>query len=69
MTFPHLRRRLGLKVRALREDRGMTQLSLAFAAGLTPARISEIESGKREARLSSLLRIAQALHVELSALF
>jgi len=69
MTLPHLKRRLGRKIRTLREDRGMSQIALALASGMSPARVNEIENAKAEARISSLARIADALGVELTALF
>jgi len=69
MTLPHLKRRLGRKIRTLRQDRGMSQVALAFASGMSPARVNEIENAKAEARISSLIRLAAALDVDLIALF
>jgi transcriptional regulator with XRE-family HTH domain len=69
MTLPHLKRRLGRTIRTLRVDRGMSQLALAFASGMSPARVNEIENARCEARVSSLIRIADALGVEVTALF
>ena len=37
----------GLKVRALREAKGITQKELATALGVTPAYLSALEHGKR----------------------
>jgi transcriptional regulator with XRE-family HTH domain len=53
--------RFGKKVRAARQARGWTQEELAERAGLAPVQISRIERGVREVRLTTLLRIAQAL--------
>lgn len=50
--------------RLLRERRkviGLSQAQLAAAAGLTRARISELEHGKANLSLRSYLRLVQAL--------
>lgn len=41
----------------------MTARELATASGVSPAMLSEIETGKRDGRLPLLRRIAQALGV------
>ena len=50
-------------VRAWREHRGLTISALANAAGVTPAYVSQIESGKREGTIGTLRKIAAALNV------
>lgn len=71
-------KRLGASLRQLREQRDLTQESLAFRAGVTKNQIQLIEagrsSGRREAigpsnpRLSTLSGIAEVLGLPVSAL-
>ena len=51
-----------------REHRGMTISALAEKAGLSQSYLSQIESGKREGRVSVLLRLARVLSVDLEDL-
>jgi transcriptional regulator with XRE-family HTH domain len=60
--------RFGQNVRAARKARGWTQEELAERSGLAPVQISRIERGKREIRLSSLLRLMGALEANADAL-
>ncbi len=53
--------RLGQNVRAARLERGWTQEELAHQTGLTSVQVSRIERGKREIRLTTLLRLMKAL--------
>ena len=55
-------------VRAWREYRGMTQRALADAAGISPAMMNEIEAGKKDGSLRTLLAIARVLRVDLDDL-
>ncbi len=64
-----LAEQVGLKIKELRERRGMTQSSLAEAAELTSDEVSRIERGVREPRFGTLERLAAALHVAASELF
>ena len=60
---------VGLKIKELRELRGMTQSSLAELAELTSDEVSRIERGKREPRFGTLERLAAALNVTTGELF
>jgi transcriptional regulator with XRE-family HTH domain len=53
--------RFGRNVRALREEKGWTQEELADRSGLTAVQISRVERGAREVRLTTLLRLVEAL--------
>lgn len=60
---------LGARLRSLRRDADLTQEELAEAAGVSVDLIGKLERGVRpSARLSSLLALATALDVDLSAL-
>jgi transcriptional regulator with XRE-family HTH domain len=53
--------RLGENVRAARLARGWTQEELARRTGLATVQVSRIERGRREVRLTTLLRLTSAL--------
>ncbi|MDB4916557.1 MAG: hypothetical protein JWM95_4201 [Gemmatimonadetes bacterium] len=58
-----------LRLKELREARGLTQLALGELADVRQATISEMESGRRQRiDLDILERLADALGVEPSAL-
>src|SRR5689334_1990166 len=58
----------GARVRALRTARGMSLSSLAAAAGIGKATLSELEAGRRNPTLDTLYAIAGPLGVPLVAL-
>ena len=60
--------RFGSNVREARLERGWTQEELARATGLASVQVSRIERGRREVRLTTLLRLAAALDVSLDRL-
>ena len=51
----------GKLLRAQRERRGLTQVSLAAAAGLTETFVAMLERGEREPSLDTACRLADAL--------
>lgn len=56
-----------VRLRELREERGLTQQALGDLAGVRQAAISELESGKRQrVDLSVLDRLCKALGVEVA---
>lgn len=59
---------LGARIRARRQARGLTLAALALRCGLPAAALSQIETGKRDLRVSSLFRIAVALGVTMETL-
>jgi len=52
---------IGRKIQAAREDRGMTQVDLAQALGITQAALSNYELGKRRLYLHQIEQIARVL--------
>lgn len=50
-------------VRVWREHRGMTGEALAAAAGIAQSYVSQIETGRRDGTLDTMVRLAQALGV------
>jgi transcriptional regulator with XRE-family HTH domain len=62
------RQAIGRQVRTWRLRRHVSQAGLAQAAGINQASISNYEAGKRELRVSTMIRIADALNVRIDEL-
>ena len=56
------------RLKVWREYRGMSQATLADAAGLSQAYIAQIETGKREGRVDAYRAIANVLDVNIDDL-
>lgn len=54
----------GIKIYEHRIQKGWTQAELASKAGIAQANLSNIEKGKRDFTVSTLIRIARALEVK-----
>ena len=54
-------RQIGLRIRELREARGITSKELAERAGITPQSLSRIENGRHDVVFTSLRRILAAM--------
>ena len=67
--MPPLTERFAVRVRQLREGKGLSQEGLAAAAGLHRTQVSLIERAKRDLRLDTIERLAIALEVEPAELF
>ena len=59
------RRRVGLMIARLREDKGMTQQELADAAEIDRANLSKIENGRYNVSIDILGKILFALSAEI----
>ncbi|MBI3756214.1 MAG: helix-turn-helix transcriptional regulator [Deltaproteobacteria bacterium] len=64
-----LRKELGRKIRELRKTAGLTQEELDEKTGLNYKFIGELERGKVNVSIDSLLKIADALNVKIEDLF
>lgn len=56
--------KLAAKVKALREQRGMTQERLAEAAGLSRPHLARLETARQDPTLSTIEKLAKALRVK-----
>ena len=56
---------LGRRIRALRQDRHLSQEALAEKADLSTTYVSELERGRRDPSLSTLTALAAGLQVDL----
>ena len=61
--FQELLNHIGERIRNKRVSLGMSQADLAVKSGISLPRISKIENAKVEMRLSTFIRIAEALQV------
>jgi transcriptional regulator with XRE-family HTH domain len=61
---PAFSRRLGARIRALREEVGLTQESVAWACEIPKPHLSRIESGKGLPSIPILFALAKHLKVE-----
>ncbi|MGH2878768.1 MAG: helix-turn-helix domain-containing protein [Solirubrobacteraceae bacterium] len=59
---------LGQAVRAIRDERGLSQVQLAEATGFIQAWISHVERGRRNPSWSNVVRLAGGLDVSVSEL-
>lgn len=55
-------------IRVWREHRGLSVKTLAEKAGITPAYLSQVETGKRDGTVETLKKLAAALDVTLDDL-
>jgi transcriptional regulator with XRE-family HTH domain len=63
------RSRLGGRIRALRQERGLKIRELAEATGVSTSQISQIETGRVDASVVTLRRIATRLQVPIADFF
>jgi putative transcriptional regulator len=61
-------KKLGVKIKALREEKGLDQKAFAFDCEIGRTQLHMIENGKTNPRLGTLLKIANALEISLSKL-
>lgn len=61
-----IRRAIGRSVRDLREDAALTRTAVARSAGIDNSFLGRVETGDREASLSTLIAIATVLGADLS---
>jgi transcriptional regulator with XRE-family HTH domain len=59
-------KRLGGRLKRLREDRGVTQQQLAKKSGLSHGYIARLEIGMHNPSLSTLAKLAKALKVSVA---
>lgn len=56
---------MGVKLRKLRSERGMSQIALAQALGLSPSYLNQLEQNQRPLTVSVLLKLNRALGVDI----
>ncbi|MDZ4849704.1 MAG: helix-turn-helix transcriptional regulator [Pirellulaceae bacterium] len=63
-----IQKQFGARLRSLRLERGISQETLAFDAGLDRTYVNSVEQGKRNISLVNIVKLAVALKIELSDL-
>jgi transcriptional regulator with XRE-family HTH domain len=64
-----VRKRLGKRVRSLREMRHWSQEELAHQSGLARSFTGAIERGEKDLRLTTLVKLANTFRIPISKLF
>jgi len=64
-----IRRRVGLNLKRLREERGKSQEELAFDCGLHRTYVSGVERGVRNPTVLVLHKLAKGLRVDIAEFF
>lgn len=62
-------KKFGKRVRQLRKDNNLTQIDLELLCGINNGDISRIENGQTNIEFFSIVKLAEALKVELYELF
>lgn len=60
--------KLGMHIRQIRERKGMSQEQLAADAEIPYSSVNEIESGKTNPTIASLMALAEALQISINEL-
>ncbi len=61
--------KFGLRLRELRERKKLSQLDLEVRSGINRTEISRIENGLKNIEFFTIIKLAEALEVELSQFF
>ena len=65
---PDIKKKLGNRIRALREERGWSQVEMADLFAMHRGYLSELETGKRDPSLSTLQTLAEGFDISISEL-
>jgi len=63
-----LLKKLGQRIKQIREEKGMQQIQLAVEIGYDKSNTSRLESGKVNLKIATLYKVSQALGITLSEL-
>jgi transcriptional regulator with XRE-family HTH domain len=55
---------MGVRLRKLRAERGLSQIAMAQALGLSPSYLNQLEQNQRPLTVAVLLKISRALGVD-----
>ncbi len=64
----NIQTKLGIRIKQLRKEKGISQEELAFKAGLHRTYMSDVERGTRNVSIRNIEKIAKALSVTPSKL-
>ena len=69
MTRLDAKMRVGLRIKELRGELGVSQEALAYSIGMSRTYFAEVETGKRNISIENIDRIASGLKVSLKTFF
>ena len=69
MTLLNARMRVGLRVKELRGELGMSQEAFAYSIGMSRTYLAEVEVGRRNVSIENIDRISRGLGVSLRGFF
>lgn len=69
MTELDLKMRVGLRIKELRAELGMSQEAFAYSIEMSRTYFAEVETGKRNVSIENIDRIARGLGVSLKEFF
>lgn len=62
-------KKLGVRIRRLRNEQGISQEELAYKSYISPAHLGQIERAQKKPTIETVAKISSALGVSLSTLF
>ena len=68
MNLEQLQKRIGKRIREVREEKKVSQQDLASICNFEKANMSRIEAGRTNCTISTLYKISRALQISLSDL-
>lgn len=69
MNHSEYLKQVGLNIKRIRLDKGIKQIELAYACDFEKQNMQRIEAGKTNVTLKTLLKISEALNVDMIELF
>ena len=64
-----IRKKIGLRIKSLREEKGLSQKDLAYSSDLDRTYIASVENGKRNISIINIEKIANGLNTSVKAFF
>lgn len=68
MTEKQLLKKIGVRIKQIRTEKGLSQSDLAYEVPMEKANISRLESGQFNTKIITLYNVAKALDMDLSDL-
>lgn len=65
----NIKQKLGLRIKELRKERGISQEELAFKAGIDRTYMTSVENGKRNISIVNIEKIVLALDESIESFF
>lgn len=65
----NIQQRLGIRIRSLREAKGLSQEKFALKIGMDRTYYASVEAGKRNIAIINIEKIANGFNISLSELF